>query len=109
MADRRNRRGSAAVVGQLASDARDSVADSIVVDLLVRRAVHNVEREVVRNRPPTAALTSRSGCDTQLWHLREEIPGQQLFDLIDGMIGDALKDVTQVVFGVDVVEFCGTE
>ena len=63
----------------------------------------------VGNRPPKAALTGRSGCDAQLRHLHEQVPGQQLFDLIDGMIGDALEDVTQVAFGVEIVEFRGTE
>jgi hypothetical protein len=52
-----------------------------------------------------SAMTRRAGCDAQLWHLQEEIPGQQIFDLINGMIGDALEDVTQVAFGVEIVEF----
>jgi hypothetical protein len=56
-----------------------------------------------------AALTGRSGCDAQLWHLQEEIPGQQLFDLINGMIGDALEEVTQVALGVQIVEFRGAK
>jgi hypothetical protein len=64
---------------------------------------------VYSNRLPKAALTGRSGCDAQLWHFHEEIPGQQLIDFIDGMIGDALEDVTEVAFGVEIVEFCGAE
>lgn len=64
---------------------------------------------VLGNRPPKAALTCSSGCDAQLWHFREQVPGQQLFDLINRMIGDVIEDVTQVAFGVEIVEFRGAE
>ena len=32
-----------------------------------------------------------------------EVPGQQLGDAIDGMIGDALDDVPQISFGIEAV------
>lgn len=34
-----------------------------------------------------------------------DIPGQQLFDAVDGMGGEAREHVAQVLFGVKVVEF----
>ena len=53
--------------------------------------------------------TNQAHLDRKSCRFRHAIPGQEFFDLIDGMVGDALKDVTQVAFGVEIVEFRGAD
>ena len=36
------------------------------------------------------------------------MPGKQLLDAVDGMVGDALEDFAQVGFGVEAVELGGS-
>lgn len=38
-----------------------------------------------------------------------DVPGQELGDAVDGMVGDVGEDVSQVVFRVDSVELGGAE
>jgi hypothetical protein len=33
-----------------------------------------------------------------------DIPGQQLFDAVDGMVGDARKHIAQVALGVETIQ-----
>ncbi len=36
-----------------------------------------------------------------------DVPGEQVADAIDGVVGDAAQHITQVGFGVEAVEFGG--
>ena len=43
-------------------------------------------------------LLGRVGCD---------VPGQELFDAVDRMVGDTGQDISEIRFGIETIEFGG--
>ena len=51
-------------------------------------------------------LSGAGGCHCEF---RREIPGQELLDAIDRVIGDAGQHVSEIRFGIETVEFGGAD
>ena len=43
------------------------------------------------------------------WKLRSQVPGQEFVDAVDGMIANALQDMVQIEFWVEIVKLGRTE
>jgi hypothetical protein len=43
------------------------------------------------------------------WNLGGQVPGQEFVDTVNRIIGDALRDMAQIEFGIDMVELGRTE
>jgi hypothetical protein len=61
----------------------------------------------VRPAPLPGGLTIAGSGGFGLAGAGGPMPGQELVDPVDRVIGDAGEDVTQVGFGVDAVQFAG--
>ena len=48
-------------------------------------------------------------CGEIRWKLGGQVPGQELVDAADRMIGDALQDMAQIELRIEIVEFGRTE
>ena len=51
-------------------------------------------------------LSSAGGCDGKF---RREVPRQEFFNAVDGMVGDAGQHVAEIGFGIETVELCAAD
>lgn len=47
-----------------------------------------------------ARSVTTSGCDLQRWHFRQNVPGQQFIDMVNGVFYNAREHFTQVGFRI---------